>query len=348
MIVYWSASLISVVLIWIVTHIKQQNNICYVPLATIIAAFPLLIIAAVRYNVGADYIPYYQYYVDIINGVGQGRFELLYYELNAILAFWGLDPVWLFFACAVLFLIPIYVRILHDSPYPTISVFLLVGMTYYFYFLNGMRQMMAGAILLAGIPFIAERKFFPFAVIVLIATGFHATAIVFISLYFLARLHFGVKLLTGLTLAVFLFSQQIGDVANQFIAGIENYATYLDSIFSSRGQGYIVLCMNLLITAFCTVFYQKDNPSYKVYYTMQVISLWASALTGTIVLIDRFRMVFGLADIILIPMAIHQIPNRRIRIISAALIILLYFIYATYTVGVQNSNTVLPYQTIFD
>ena len=59
-------------------------------------------------------------------------------------------------------------------------------------------------------------------------------------------------------------------------------------------------------------------------------------------------MVFGLADIILLPMAIKQIKNRWLRCGSIVIIVLLYFIYATYTVVVQNSNMVLPYQTVFD
>lgn len=348
MTVYWLACFSSVLLMWFVTHIKQQNGRGYTLLAAFLAAAPLLFISAIRYNVGADYMPYYRYYIDIMNGGGQGRFESLYYALNVVLASFNLDPEWLFFAVAAIFLIPVYSRIIKDSPYPGMSVFLLVGMTYYFYLLNGARQMMGAACLLLAVPFVAKKQFVPFAGLVLVATGFHMTSIVFFGLYFLVRLHFGVKLLAGITVLIFLFSQAIGNVGNQILGSFGNYASYIDSAFASRGQGYIALAMNILITVFCTVFYQKGNVLYKVYYTMQIISLWASALTGTIVLIDRFRMVFGLADIVLIPMAIQHIKNRWMRIGSAVGIVLLYFIYATYTVVVQNSNTVLPYQTIFD
>lgn len=348
MIVYWGASFISILLTWFITHIKQKNNKYYLPIAAFIAAIPLIFISAIRYNVGADYMPYYQYYIDVVNGAGQGRFEILYYVLNACLAFFHLDVPWLFFFVAVLFLVPIYMRIIKDSPYPGMSAFLIVGMTYYFYFLNGARQMVAAALLLAGVHFIVKKRFIPFVILVLIATGFHTTSIVFLGLYFLVRLHFGIKLLTGITIAIFLFAQSIGEVGNQIIANFSYYEVYLNSVFVSREQGYIVLCMNVLITVFCTVFYQKNNSLYKVYYTMQVIALWASALTGTIVLIDRFRMAFGLADIILLPMAIQQINNRWLKVGSAVAITLLYFIYATYTVVVQNSNMVLPYRTIFD
>lgn len=348
MTVYWLACFSSVLLMWFVTHIKQKNGRAYPLLAALIAAAPLLFISAIRYNVGADYMSYYRYYIDIMNGGGQGRFESLYYSLNVFLASFNLDPEWLFFAVAAIFLIPTYFRIIKDSPYPGMSVFLLVGMTYYFYLLNGARQMMGAACLLLAAPFVANKQFIPFTGLILVATGFHMTSIIFFGLYFLVRLHFGVKLLTGTTVLIFLFSQVIGEMGNQILGSFGNYASYIDSAFASRGQGYVVLTMNILITIFCTIFYRKESGLYKVYYTMQIISLWASALTGTIVLIDRFRMVFGLADIILIPMAIQQMKNRWMRIGSATGIVFLYFIYATYTVVVQNSNTVLPYQTIFD
>lgn len=335
-------------LTWFVTHIKQRHTAYYGLIAAFVAAFPLIFISAIRYDVGADYMPYYRYYMDILHGGGQERFEILYYLLNELVAFCNADAVWLFGAVAILFLVPIYIRIIKDSPYPAMSAFLLVGMTYYFYFLNGARQMMAAACLLLAVPLIEKRRFGLFACAILIATGFHTTSIIFIFLYFMVRLNFGVKSMAFLTVLFFVFSQTIGSVGNVILSQMENYASYIDSTFADRGQGYVVLCMNILITLFSTIFYAKNQPLYKIYYVMQVISLWASALTGTIVLIDRFRMVFGLADIILIPMAIQQIPNRWVRIGSLVTIILLYFIYATYTVVVQNSNMVLPYQTIFD
>lgn len=335
-------------LTWFVTHIKQRNTAYHGLIAAFVAAFPLIIISAIRYDVGADYMPYYRYYMDILHGGGQERFEILYYLLNELIAFCNADAVWLFAAVATLFLVPIYIRIIKDSPYPSMSAFLLVGMTYYFYFLNGARQMMAAACLLLAVPLIEKKRFWLFACAVLIATGFHTTSIIFIFLYFIVRLNFGIKSMAFLTVLFFVFSQTIGSVGNAILGQMENYASYIDSTFADRGQGYVVLCMNILITLFSTIFYAKNQPLYKIYYAMQVISLWASALTGTIVLIDRFRMVFGLADIILIPMAMKQIQNRWVRIGSLITIMLLYFIYATYTVVVQNSNMVLPYQTIFD
>ena len=101
------------------------------------------------------------------------------------------------------------------------------------------------------------------------------------------------------------------------------------------------------IVAFATVFYQKNNTKYQVYYNMQVIAFWVTIMTGKVVLIERFRMSFGLSSVIFIPMILNGIKNRKTRRICGGAIGILYFLYVTYTIGVLNGNSVLPYRTIF-
>lgn len=207
--------------------------------------------------------------------------------------------------------------------------------------------MIGAAFLLLSIPFIENRKFIPFLALVLIATGFHTTCIVFLAVYFLVYMDLNPKALMAITLAVFVFGQFFANFINSFLSSMDYYSLYLESTFAQRGQGYVVLAMNILLVVFTTVFFQQNNPRFKIYYNLQVVALWASALTGKIVLIDRYRMVFGLASIILVPMTLNGIENKNTRVICSVAVVTLYFVYAMYTVGVQNSNMVLPYQTIF-
>ena len=344
MTVYWSACLVSIAFTWFATHVKHnKEGLGYWLLVTFVAAFPLIFISAIRFNVGADYIPYYRYYLEILNG----RYEVLYYLANKLIAFFDLSAPWLFGFTAALFLMPVYKRIISDSPYRYMSIFLLLGMTYFFYFLNGTRQMIGAAFLLASIPYIEKGKFIPFLSLVLIATGFHTTSIVFLAVYFLVHMDLNPKILAVITLGVFAFGQFIANIANGILSGMEYYSAYLESSFAQRGQGYVVLAMNILLVIFSTFFYQRENTKFKIYYNLQVLALWASALTGKIVLIDRYRMVFGLASIILVPMTLKGIKNKNTRVIGSLAVVTLYFIYAMYTVGMLNSNIVLPYLTIF-
>lgn len=348
MAVYWSACLASFAFTWFATHVKHdKEGIGYWLLVDFVAAFPLIFVSAIRFNVGADYISYYRYYLGILNGAGQGRYEVLYYLANKLAACFHLSAPWLFGFTASLFLMPVYKRIISDSPYRYMSIFLLLGMTYFFYFLNGTRQMIGAAFLLVSIPYIEKRKFIPFLLLVLIASGFHTTCIVFIVFYFLVYMDLNPRLLAVITLVIFIFGQFFANIANSILSGMDYYSTYLESTYAQKGQGYVVLTINILLVIFATLFYQRENPKFKIYYNLQVVALWASALTGKIVLIDRYRMVFGLASIILVPMILNGIENKNTRIICSTAVVVLYFVYAMYTVGVQNSNTVLPYQTIF-
>ena len=331
MAVYWSACLASFAFTWFATHVKHdKEGIGYWLLVTFVAAFPLIFISAIRFNVGADYIPYYRYYLGILNGAGQGRYEVLYYLANKLVAAFHLSAPWLFGFTASLFLMPVYRRIISDS------------------FLNGTRQMIGAAFLLVSISYIEKRKFIPFLLLVLIASGFHTTCIVFIAVYFLVYMDLNPRLLAVITLAIFVFGQFFANIANGILSGMDYYSTYLESTYAQKGQGYVVLAMNILLVVFATFFYQRENLKFKIYYNLQVVALWASALTGKIVLIDRYRMVFGLASIILVPMTLNGIENKNTRIICSAAVVTLYFVYAMYTVGMQNSNIVLPYQTIFN
>lgn len=350
MIVYWSACLASIAFTWFATHIKHDTNregIGYWLLVTFFSALPLIYIAAIRYNVGADYAGYYSYYLGILRGADRGRYEVLYYLVNKVIAFFHLPAPWLFGCTAALFLLPVYKRIISDSPYPYMSIFLLLGMTYYFYFLNGTRQMIGTAFLLLSISFIEKRKAAPFLICVLIATGFHTTCIVFLAVYLLIYMNLNPRKLAVITICIFVFGQLFANMANGLLIRMDYYSVYLESTYAHKGQGYIVLAMNILLVIFATFFYQKDNIKYRIYYNLQVIALWASALTGKIVLIDRYRMVFGLASIILVPITLAGIENKNTRRICSAGVVLLYFIYAMYTIGVQNGNLVLPYETVF-
>lgn len=100
------------------------------------------------------------------------------------------------------------------------------------------------------------------------------------------------------------------------------------------------------IVAFATVFYQKNNTKYQVYYNMQVIAFWVTIMTGKVVLIERFRMSFGLSSVIFIPMILNgiKIENQTYLWWSNRHSL---FLYVTYTIGVLNGNSVLPYRTIF-
>ena len=63
--------------------------------------------------------------------------------------------------------------------------------------------------------------------------------------------------------------------------------------------------------------------------------------------VGRIRWMFGFSSIILIPMTLDNISDKKTRFLAGTAIVVLYAVYFYYTIGINNSANVLPYQTIF-
>ena len=341
----------------------RRDEFKYYLLVAIITSIPLNFICSFRYDVGEDYQEYVRYfnlitrdfvthnpnnmYYDLMQyDKTVGRVEFLYYGINKLIGVLGGEYYWLFVVCSSLFFIFTYLAILRDSPSPEQSVYFLVSMSYCFIFMNGMRQMIGCAILLFSLRYVEERKILPFLLCVVAACGFHMTSVVFLLVYFLGRVTFKPIYTVLITVVVFALSSVLGNVLTKLVS-MTYYGRYIGSEHDSSELGLVVLSINIVIFVLATIFYDKNDIRYKIYYNMQVFALYATALTGNVVLISRLRWTFGFPSIILLPLIFSKIRNSHIRLVTNVFAIALYFAYCTYRTVKFNSNSVLPYQTIF-
>lgn len=311
------------------------------------SAFPLIYIASIRYNVGQDFFTYVNLFKRIANGTNIYPVELLYRWLNELIAYFHGDYPWVFALSAILFLVFTFLCIKNDSPYYGLSVFLLVTSGYYFVFFNAMRQLVGCAILLWAIHFAQERKIIPFSAFVLIATGFHTTSILFFPVYFLANRKLNRRLIIGIAITAFALSGPISNLLVRLLS-LTQYAYYIGGRFDTESQGFVTLAINIAIVIFTTIYYDEQDEKYKLYYNIQAISLCLSAFVGQVVLIHRIRWMYGLPSIILLPLAISKIEDKKMRMFVSCAVVLLYAIYFYIIIGINNSNNVLPYDTIFN
>lgn len=364
MTVYWLACAGSVLMTGMVLRVKhKKEDFKYYLLLALFASLPLNIVCSIRYNVGEDYLEYARYfnliangnsignntslYYDLIsNGRTIGRLEFLYYGLNKIIAVLGGDSRWLFALSSTLFLIFIYLEIFRDSPSPKLSTYFIVAMSYYFIFMNGMRQMIGCAILLFSLRYVENRRLVPFLICVVAACGFHMTCLPFIIVYFVGTVDFKPRYVVITTIVLFLISQFLGGILTRILY-FTPYARYIGSDHDSSQQGFIVLAINILLVVLGALFNDKEDTRYKIYFNLQVLAMWVAVLTGKVVLISRLRWMFGLPSIILLPMIFEKIEDIKVKRLVVWSVVTLYFVYCTYRIAILNSNTVLPYQTIF-
>lgn len=348
MLIYWMGCILALSFAWVGMHAKHNpaREKAFTRYMIGISALPLILIAAFRYDVGQDYLyTYVPYFQRVREGRVLKALEPIYHYINVIVAKLTGEYFWVFAVCAVIFLLLVYSQIFEDSPYPLLSIFLLFGMSYYFIFLNAMRQMVGCAILLYSLRFVKEKQLIKFCVCVLLAAGFHRSCIVFLVVYFLATIKINPKVVIIVTIVLFSLSKVVGKFLNNIVMQTD-YAGYVGSVYDTGQQGYIVLAINVALVVFAA-FYYKNNFQYQMYFNLQIIAMWIAAFSGELVLINRLRWPFGLPSIILVPIVISNVPREKMRTIFSIGIVILYFIYITYTIGIKNGNNVLPYQTIF-
>lgn len=347
MIVYWSGCIASMLAAYacVKTSFSEKHRWA----AVLFSALPMILIAALRYDVGEDYLYTYVPYFEQVQQLSESsydRMEPLYHLLNAIIARLHGSYIWVFAISAVIFYSAVYAQVFDDSPYPPLSIFLIVGMGYCFVFFNAMRQMMGCAILLFSLRYIRKRRFFPFLICVLLATGFHVSCALFIAMYWISRIRIRPTMSLLLIAAIIAAGQWVGLFLRWLISKTQ-YAVYLLSIFDTGETAYVMLAINAVLLAVMAYCYRNDA-QYQMYYNMQLAALIITILSGKVVLILRCLWIFGLPSIISLPVAVANVPgDERDRRLLISIIMIFYFAYMLYTVGVQNSNSVLPYNTIF-
>ena len=302
---------------------------------------PLFFVAAFRYYVGTDYGAYVRAFVQIGNGRSSSM-EWLYQALSRIISRFGGNYVWIFVVSALVFLIPTFLHIFKYSPYPVLSIFLLFGMTYYFAFLNQMRQLMASAILMYSMRYIEDEKPLRFGLCVAIATGFHSTSWAFLILYFLRKLRLTPLKAAVIAVASWLLYNPLSTLLVRILQETE-YSTYIGSDLMISRTRFLTQIAVILVAS---LWYDRSE-RYRQYYLSNYLAACAAAFGGTVSYAHRMIYTFGLSAVILLPMAINEVRTKQDRIIMTTVVVLCYSAYAFYFVVYRGVHEVLPYQFIF-
>ena len=219
-----------------------------------------------------------------------------------------------------------YTLIRKYSQLPWISIFMFIATTFYSN-LFLMKQSLALAISLYSLPFLLERKFLKFLLIIGLAYGVHYTAVVFLLLYFTFPKKLGKNyvlkyLLVGL-IVYYGFNFIIVYIMNYY----QSYQVYLSDF---RGANITPALISLSVFVFISIIYHpyKDiSDSDKLFYLMAILLLTIDiARVGSSGTFGRLNLYFFPAIIIGLPNAISKIQESSLRYYSIVFIILLYFI----------------------
>ena len=268
--------------------------------------FPILyvtLIIGLRYDVGTDWFAYNEAYDRIssnsLREAFEERAEWLFTLIVYILKSCGCPSYSIFIVCTGIILICYYKTF--DSiprilPY---GLFTLFTLDTFFLFLNIMRQGVSFFILLYFCQYIYKRKTIPFIFGVILASGFHKTALLILPFYlftYIRRPLFNRFISYILYLFTWFFSSNLfGILLNSASFFLDNeYSRYTKVIElwnmeerSGLGLLMIHICDLIIIffSPYCSKFFNKNG--YNIYFNIYFIGILIQNIAGLNMLLAR-------------------------------------------------------------
>lgn len=217
------------------------------------------------------------------------------------------------------------------------GLYLLIVLGVYTFFFNGARQGIASAICFMAIPFLLERRVWPYLALVVLAAFFHRTALIALPLFWVASPQVRLRRLVALgvaTVLLLVFLRVFVDLAASVLS--ERYAYYAD-IGDGGGELWVAF---LVGQGFLLYYFKSVIPSSNTWYArllnIYLIGL-VPALASTISGVDpsgvlRLHFYFSSTAILLWPMVFRQFggtPFRGILSVGFLAVTLGFFVLTT-------------------
>lgn len=328
-------------------------------------AFLLVFIpAAIRYDVGTDYLSYVSIFESPSILENYKIKEPGFYFITWFLKTNGFHFQWMFVIFAFIF------TFIAFKAYPRKNAWLLHFLFFsmlWFSSFNIMRQTTALAWCFLAIFYFFERKYIWFIVLILIASTFHKSAIFILIVggiaciplrFFLKGYLLPIIFIIGIIIT-YLFFNSILNFTEQFlnILGFSRYANYFNNpvhfIKKDFGTGLGIL-VKILFSIYIISNTKKLIEINKNYWFISVLSFFYSVslvLASRIVILDRMADAFSITPIIGAYLLL-QIPTSRqlnkLILILFLMFLLLSFFKLSLSIPTSYADPKrMPYQTIF-
>lgn len=312
------------------------------------------IFAGLRYGIGTDYFNYLNGFNNIKYNLGSNT-EFLYYLLNKVVASLGLGFQTVLFISSFITTMFIYLALYRYRHKVNIGLGMFVYiLLFYQISFNGIRQIIAMAILLFSIKYILERRLLFFTLAILLAMGFHKTAILFYPFYFLYFLYgtnrYKVLKLLSFSILIILminFSSILFPIFQE-IESISYYtSSYLDSEREfSIGIGYLFRTLPYIIPG--VIFSKSLRENKELLFIFNVVIIGCITLLtaySSTNFTERISYYFLSSLIIFVPYIyrLSKIKRKKyIGIIVVLCVIILWYIDFI----LLGRNGTIPYETI--
>ena len=349
----------------------------------VVAAVPLLVVAAARWNVGTDlrrtYLPEYRA-LEQMHGAKVPPAKVREFRRLARRHLFGSTPEKvcrhfkkvvhrsepayrllmegacrsglgfrsILATCALIATACVFFAIFRFSRWPTLAVFLYVATGNYFLSLNIMRQYIAIGIGLVAVAAIVDRRPWRFMLCVAAATAFHYSAVLLLPLYALSRIELtprrGLVIVAG-ALALSFVAQPA--VLWALRASGSEYVKYFTSRLAKDGFEWLFFAVNCCFLAMGAWYWRgatAGNRLFAAWYGMTVLGTAALAFSGALPLMKRINYYYAAPQFLMLPEMLLAEENPRRRHVLTALVVAAFMAETAVSVYFFNKNGVLPYR----
>lgn len=299
-------------------------------------------------------------YANLFNTISQSnmatletRYEKGFVYLNKILSFIWDDPQILLIVSSLIVMISFGVFIKRYSQNIWLSVMLFFTFGYYSGSTNTIRQYIAVSIILWAYKYVFEKKLMKFIILVLLATQFHSTAIIFLAAYPLSKLKLNKKKTLGMLGATGVLYIGFDLVLQIFLIIFPTYSYYINSEYMT-GEVRLASIMNLLVLLIIGILYwiTKDNKKIKilnsdkdnileVYMLMSILITFISLKFN---LIERGAEYFTVSVLVILPNTIQKLNEKNLKIVVYTLVTIFFMLYETIILIYRPEwNRMYPY-----
>lgn len=313
---------------------------------------PMFVVAAIRHEVGTDWPIYWEFYHWINDGT-KSFSEPLFNFLNRIVGWCINDFQGLVVLVAFLSYFFLFKAINEQSISVALSLLVFFISSSFFTSMNQLRQAISMPIMLYAYKYVWDKKPIPYFFWCIVASCIHASSLVYIPLYFVARIRPSVRRYVT-TFSVCVIAIPVLYAIVEALISLSKYAWYFTSVFNTGSEannfyllGFLFQSVLFIIMAYYRFTSETEDPVYDGMLNCYFLSVIALLFTPVLSQVLRVSQCFGYCQILLVPRMIDREKNPTRRIVLYMLIVGLYgakLLYDTYYLGWDG---VIPYQTIF-
>lgn len=230
------------------------------------------------------------------------------------------------------------------SEKPFISYVSLLSLSYIYFFMSGLRQSIAIAIIMFSYKYVRERKLIPFLLLVALAYGFHNTAVIFLLAYPIANVKINWKHFTciGVAYCASIFASSLILTFLFEILSWERLIVYEKATSTLSLSGFII---QFCIMLFCMYYYPKrlkQVPEDLSLYNIMFLGLIFQVFTPIIGEFFRLSMYFSIFNTVLAANAYSAESNKQLQAIVGIGIIGIFILY--YLLFSGPNPSIIPYK----